>query len=325
MPNFKSFSPAAPLAVLKKKKRHHREINVRPAAPFGPCAFLCTCTSAGLHRAEYRPAGFQLGSVVFSRPRVPGGEGGDAKGRESSQLAEPALPSLRHDPRRTRTSLGLGGHPAGRANSARPPRQRARAPRPRPPAAGKPGRGAGAGGSPGRAGASSLARLAGSLARSLARPPLLWERWPRDRRTAPLGRAVPPHRDSALCAGGSPGGGLVPGRGCAAAVPAGRSLSWQPFQTTQVPAARRSSGVTRLRLPVGGLAESLGGKRRRGVPRGRHLPRPEIVAPGGLQWVLISYPGLHRPHTSVSWGSRRTDLVTGFLFCVFSKEVTETQ
>lgn len=217
--------------MLKKKKRHHREINVRPAAPFGPCAFLCTCTSAGLHRADCRPAGFQLGSVVFSRPRVPGGEGGDAKGRESSQLAEPALPSLRHDPRRTRTSLGLGGHPAGRANSARPPSQRARAPRPRPPAAGKPGRGAGAGGPRHRRGV--VARPARRLARSHARRCC----GSAGHVTAgpPLGRAVPPHRDSALCAGGSPGGGLVPGRGCAAAVPAGRSLSWQPFQTTQDP------------------------------------------------------------------------------------------
>lgn len=170
--------------MLKKKKRHHREINVWPAAPFDRCAFLCTCTSAGLHRADCRPAGFQLGSVVFSRPRVPGGEGGDAKGRESSQLAEPALPSLRQIPGAPEPLWVLGDTQQG-AQTPRAHRASARAPRPRPPAAGKPGRGAGAGGplaAPGRR------RSPGSPARSLARPPLLWERWPRDRRTAPRAR-----------------------------------------------------------------------------------------------------------------------------------------
>ncbi|XP_049980690.1 uncharacterized protein [Alexandromys fortis] len=172
---------------------------------------------------------------------------GDAKRRKSSQLAEPALPSQAH-PGGKAGRLGAPSRarklcaPAHRAGE----RAHARALRPRPPA----GRGKTRPRSwrgPGSASASSHARrCCGSAGHVTARPPLR--------------RAVPPHRDSALCAGCSPSGSGPERR---LSRTHRKVVVVAAVSETQVRTARRSSGVTRLRFLVGGFAEILGGERRR--------------------------------------------------------------
>lgn len=76
----------------------------------------------------------------------------------------------------------------------------------------------------------------------------------------PLRRAVPPHRDSALCAGCSPSGSGPERR---LSRTRRKVVVVAAVSETQVRTARRSSGVTRLRFLVGGFAEILGGERRR--------------------------------------------------------------
>lgn len=176
------------------------------------------------------------------------------RGGKSSQLAEPALPS-RTITRASGSALPrvkswvsqctqtcaqtLCAHLAGE-------RARARALRPRPPV----GRGKTRPRSwrgPGSARASSHARrCCGSAGHVTAGPP------PR--------RAVPPHRDSALCAGCSPSGSGPERR---LSRTRRKVVVVAAVSETQVRTARRSSGVTRLRFLVGGFAEILGGERRR--------------------------------------------------------------
>jgi hypothetical protein len=176
-------------------------------------------------------------------------------GRKSSQLALPR-----------RSSLGSWGtQRCEQTPRARRASERARARRPRPQAAGKPGRGAGTGpAAPGRRRTPAVVVVAPAT-------------WPSARLST--GLAVPPHRDSALCAGWPPTG--VRSRAEAAAFPAGRAVV--------VAAVSDACVVLRAsRFLVGCFSEILWRKRRRSALGTLMMKAPQgLRAPNGLQWVSV--------------------------------------
>lgn len=242
-------------------------MNVQQGAPFCQC-FLCTCTSPGWHGTECKPVGrVQRGSIVFSRQRVRG-EGGMLRGEKALSLQNQLSPppgSLAH-PGGKAGCLGAPSRERKLCAPTGPASERKRALRPRPPA----GRGKTRPRSrrgPGSARASSHARrCCGSAGHVTAGPPLR--------------RAVPSHRDSALCAGCSPCGSGPERR---LSHTHRKVVVVAAVSETQVRTAHRSSGVTRLRFLVGGFAEILGRERRRCALGTR--------APLGLRRCLMASSG----------------------------------